>query len=193
MSHTINKLLGFLANNPMSRINIHQLKPREKPPNNRQYLITHIVTLRAPNKQRLLPKPRFIRILKRKIRHVVQRIRQNLDRDAELERLSRRGSDEVGEQELAHRQVFGIGLQDLVCGFLGFGLGFLDALHAFCVFWEVTGQRCIDGRVVYGDDVCAAVWVAERHCHDGLCAHGVSDKRRIFETMFLQEGFDVVG
>jgi hypothetical protein len=190
---TFDKLFGLLTNDPMSGLHIHQLKPRKKPPNNRQCLVTHVLTPGAPYKQCLSFEPRLIGILEREIRHIIQRIRQDFDWNAELEWFRWRGPNEVGKQKLANWQIGRIRLEDGVGGFLRGGRGGFDELHAFCILWEVGREGGVNGRVIHGDDVSAAGGVAERHCHDGFCAHGVSDERRIFERVLRQKGLNVVG
>lgn len=191
LHHRIHKLLGPLTNHPMPTIDIHKFEPRKEPTDDRQHLITHIATLRPANKQRPLIKPTLLWIRKWKIRHVVQRAGQDVNRNAKPERLSRLVAHEVRQQELADGQIGGVRLQDGIRVLHAHGLCGLDFAHALCVLWKVAAEGCIDGSVVDGDDVGAAVWVAEGHGHDDFGAHGVADEGAVGEVVGGEEGFDV--
>jgi hypothetical protein len=177
----------------MPTVDICKLKAWEEPPNDRDRLITNIVTLGAPNKQRALLKANFLRVVEGEIRHGIETPAQRVDGDAPRQRLARLCAHEVGQQELAHGKLLRIGLHELVGVLLGLGLGLGDALHALGVLGEVARQRRVDGRVVDRDDVGAAVRVAQRHSHDRLCAHRVPDERGVLEVVLREEGFDVFG
>jgi hypothetical protein len=192
-THTLDELLRLLTDDPVSTVDIRKLKAREEAPNDGDRLITNIVTLCAPDKQRALLEAHLLRVVEGEIRHGIETLAQRVDGDAPRQWLARLGAHEVGQQELAHGKLLRIGLHDLVGVLLGLWLGLGDALHALGVLGEIARQRGVDGCVVDGDDVGAAVRVAQRHGHDGLCAHRVPDERGVLEVVFREEGFDVFG
>ena len=86
----------------MSRGNIGHRKPGKEPPDDGERVISNVATLGAPHKQRRSLEPDFIRVLEGEVRHVVERRREVLDREAEVQvLLAISRSDEVREEELA--------------------------------------------------------------------------------------------
>lgn len=81
--HNPRKLRRILTNNPMPTNHIPKLKPRKEIPNNRQRLIRNILALRAANKQRRLEKAVCLWIFVREIRHMIQRLCEDGQGNAE--------------------------------------------------------------------------------------------------------------
>jgi hypothetical protein len=77
----------LLGNNPVSRIDISQLKQGEKPPNQRQQLVRDIVAFRASDKQRWAVESCCVWIFEWEIAHLVQSSSEGVDWDSEFQRL----------------------------------------------------------------------------------------------------------
>ena len=176
----------------MSAIDIRQLEPREEAADGRQHLIRNIMALRSPNEQRRSFPPSLLRIGKGKVRHVVQRVRKNLNRNAPLHDPIR-AAHKVGEKELTNGQRLFVFLQDGVRLALLLKLGVLDPIHALSVLCESAVQRGVHGRIVDADQAADGDLFAQRNGHGCLRAHGVADQRAVLDVLLLQEALDVLG
>jgi len=176
----------------VSAIDVRQLEPREEAADGRQHLIGDIVTLRSSHEQRGTFPPSLFRIGKGKVRHVVQRVRKNLDRNAPLHDPIR-SAHKVGEKELANGQRLLVFLQNGVRLALLLKLGVLDPLHTLGVLCESAVQSGVHGRVVDADQAANGDIFAQRNCHGCLRAHGVADQRAVLDVLLLQEALDVLG
>ena len=176
----------------MSAIDIGQLEPREEAADGRQHLIGNIVTLRSSNEQRRTFPSRRLRVGKGEVGHVVQRVRENLDRNAPLHDPIR-SAHKVGEKELANGQRLLVFLQNGVRLALLLKLGVLDPLHALRVLCESAVQRGVHRRIVDADQAADGDLFAQRNGHGGFRAHGVADQRAVLDVLLLQEALDVLG
>jgi len=176
----------------MPAIDIRQLEPREEAADGRQHFIRNIMALRPPNEQRRTFPPSRFRIGKGEVCHVVQRVREDLDRNAPLHNPIR-SPHEVGEEELADGQRLLVFLQDGVRLALLLELGVFDPLHALRVLCEGAVQRGVHRRIVDADQAADGCLLAQRNGHGGLCAHGVADQRAVLDVLLLQEALNILG
>lgn len=176
----------------MASVNIPQLKPREEASNDRQHLISNIVTLRTSDKQRRALPPRLIRVREREIRHIVERGREILDRNAPFHDPIL-APCEIREQKLANGHGLLVLLENRIRLALLLELRIFDPLHALHVLCKRAVKRRVDRCVVHADERRDGGLLAQRDGHGSFRAHGVADQRAVFDVLLLQEALDVFG
>ena len=95
---------GFLRDDPVTTLDIAQLESREESPNDRQYIISDIVTVRATNDKRWAIISMFVRVFEREITHPVKTSSEGFDWNSKLESFRVWRADEVCEKKLPDRK-----------------------------------------------------------------------------------------
>lgn len=93
--HTSDELRWVLRLDPVPRLNIDEAEPREELADQRQHLVGHVGALRPSYEQRRLPVPDLLGVLEREVAHVVERLGQDREGDAEGSRFGPGGEVEV--------------------------------------------------------------------------------------------------
>lgn len=162
----------------MSRLHLLNLTPREKLLNVRHRFLPNIPAARPLDKQRRTLEANIVFQPVWKVRHVVQVITQNLERNTELERVFSFGPDEVCQEELADGQTLRVAqtyspsalypfpraksklivahlfilLQNLIRFLLLRNLRLLNLLHTLDIFRKIRRQRYTNRRIIHRYD-----------------------------------------
>lgn len=103
---TLPKRLRVLRDDPVARLDVHHLEPREELPHDGEHLVRDVLAPRAAHEQRRLLETGAAGVLVGEVAHVREGLAEDVERDAEL--LGSRGGGrgggggvQVAEEELS--------------------------------------------------------------------------------------------
>jgi hypothetical protein len=175
-------------------VNIHELEAREELANQWQKLIRHVLALRPADEERPFLIPDLGRVLEGKISEVVERLAQDIQRNAKFLSRGALRAVEITKQKLTDGQLLCCAivsvinpnivmntlslvsclfesLEDLVRFRLSSDTCLLDLAHSLHVLGEIPAQSRIHGCIVDSYQVGDSVGLLQGECHCCLRAH----------------------